>query len=323
MPPKASTANATNWSTSTAKGLSGIFSQSENAWYYKRNLGDGTFGPKEVVQKRPVPAGAGVSDYEGNGLNDYVLQNGALNGYFEMDDLGEWQPFRAFTDIPNIDWNDPNLRSLDLDGDGIADLLITENDCFVWYPSKAKDGFDPTRRVAKALDEEQGPRIVFQEAFQTIFLADLSGSGMTDICRIRNGEVCYWPNLGYARFGAKVTMANAPRFDRPDAFDPARIRLADIDGSGATDIVYLGGQEMAYWINQSGNRWGERQNRARFPNHDGLAQRTGVGFAGQWHLLRGVVVAAAGRGQCTPALHPTDGQDRNGGQPSLPAQRGE
>ncbi len=253
------------WVDLEGEGLSGIFSQSENAWYYKRNLGDGVFAPKEVVKKRPSLAGAGVSDYEGNGLNDYVLQNGSLNGYFEMDDLGEWQPFRTFTDIPNIDWNDPNMRSLDLDGDGIADLLITENDCFVWYPSKAKDGFDPARRVTKALDEEQGPHIVFQEAFQTIFLADLSGSGMTDICRIRNGEICYWPNFGYGRFGAKVTMANAPHFDTPDAFDPSRLRLTDIDGAGPTDIIYLGNGQLSYWINQSGNTWGERKTVPGFP----------------------------------------------------------
>lgn len=253
------------WSDLEGEGLSGILSQMEGAWYYKRNLGDGTFGAKELVRNRPSLAGAGVADYEGNGLNDYVLQNGSLNGFFEMDDLGEWQPFRAFTDIPNIDWNDPNLRTLDLDGDGIADLLLTENDCFVWYASKGKDGFDPARRVSKALDEEQGPRIVFQEAFQTIFLADLSGSGMTDIARIRNGEVCYWPNLGYGRFGAKVTMAGAPQFDRPGAFDPSRIRLADIDGSGTTDIVYLDARELAYWINQSGNRWSERKTVPGFP----------------------------------------------------------
>ena len=41
----------------------------------------------------------------------------------------------------------------------------------------------------------------------------MSGDGLTDLVRIRNGEVCYWPNLGYGRFGAKVTMDRSPRFD--------------------------------------------------------------------------------------------------------------
>ena len=72
---------------------------------------------------------------------------------------------------------------------------------------------------------------------QSIYLADLSGDGLTDLVRIRNGEVCYWPNLGYARFGAKVTMDHAPHLDNPDQFDQKRIRLADIDGSGTTDIL--------------------------------------------------------------------------------------
>ena len=247
--------NRYRWVDLEGEGLSGILSQTEGAWYYKRNLGDATFGPRESVRQRPSLAGAGVADYDGNGLNDYVLQNGLLNGYYEMDSLGEWQNFRAFSDIPNIDWNDPNLRSLDLDGDGIADLLLTENDCWAWYLSNAKDGFGPARRVAKALDEEQGPRIVFQEAFQTIFLSDLSGSGMTDICRIRNGEVCYWPNLGYGRFGAKVTMANAPHFDLPDAFDPSRIKqwtawekveLA-IDAPYVSPVMHLG-KLYVFWV---------------------------------------------------------------------------
>jgi hypothetical protein len=67
----------------------------------------------------------------------------------------------------------------------------------------------------------------------------MTGDGLTDIVRIRSGEVCYWPNRGYGRFGAKVTMDNAPVFDAQDIFDPRRIRLADIDGCGFTDMVYL------------------------------------------------------------------------------------
>ena len=33
-----------------------------------------------------------------------------------------------------------------------------------------------------------------------VFLADMSGDGLTDLVRIRNAEVCYWPNLGHGRF---------------------------------------------------------------------------------------------------------------------------
>src|SRR5262249_28016559 len=75
------------------------------------------------------------------------------------------------------------------------------------------------------------------------------------IVRLRNGEVCYWPNLGYGNFGAKVSMDNAPVFDHPEQFNPAFIELADIDGSGTTDIGYLGKKEFTFWLNQNGNKF--------------------------------------------------------------------
>ena len=93
----------------------------------------------------------------------------------------------------------------------------------------------------------------------------MCGDGLTDLVRIRNGEVCYWPNLGYGRFGAKVTMDNAPWFDDPDQFDQRRIRLADIDGSGTTDIIYLGRDGVRLYFNQSGNRWSDAAAAAPVP----------------------------------------------------------
>ena len=103
--------------------------------------------------------------------------------------------------------------------------------------------------------KKTGPHIVFADAKQTIFLADMSGDGMTDIVRIRNGEVCYWPNLGYGKFGAKVAMDNAPVFDHPDAFNPAYMRLADIDGPAQRILFILGKNKFTCWKNLSGNRF--------------------------------------------------------------------
>ena len=98
-----------------------------------------------------------------------------------------------------------------------------------------------------------------------MYLGDMSGDGSADLVRIRNGEVCYWPNLGYGRFGAKVTMDNAPWFDAPDQFDQKGIRLADVDGSGTTDIIYLGRNGVQIYFNQSGNICSRAKTVSNFP----------------------------------------------------------
>src|SRR4029077_8851054 len=99
-------------------------------------------------------------------------------------------------------------------------------------------------------------------------LADQSGDGLADLVRIRNGEVCYWPNLGYGRFGSKVTMDHAPQFDHAEQFDQRRIRLADIDGSGTTDVIYLHRDGVRLYFNQSGNGWSAAQTLTAFPRVD-------------------------------------------------------
>ncbi len=51
-----------------------------------------------------------------------------------------------------------------------------------------------------------GSTVLAPTRTQSIYLADMCGDGLTEWVRLRNGEVCYGPNLGYGRFGAKVTM---------------------------------------------------------------------------------------------------------------------
>ncbi|MEZ4617943.1 MAG: hypothetical protein R2867_20875 [Caldilineaceae bacterium] len=47
-------------------------------------------------------------------------------------------PFRPFTARLNRDTCDPNLKFVDLNGDGHADVLITEEQAFVWHPRWAR-----------------------------------------------------------------------------------------------------------------------------------------------------------------------------------------
>jgi RHS repeat-associated protein len=241
------------------EGLSGILTEQASGWYYKHNLGNGHFEQAKLVSPKPAFTGLGgqlqLVDLDADGGKQIASFNIEPKGYFELNDDNAWQPYQYFAQLPNVNMGDANTRMIDLDGDGLADLLITEDDVFTWYASAGRKGYTAARKVPKPLDEEQGPYLVFADQQQTIFLADMSGDGLTDIVRIRNGEVCYWPNLGYGKFGTKVAMDNAPLFDAPDAFNPSYLRLADIDGSGTPDIIYLGKNKFSCWMNLSGNRF--------------------------------------------------------------------
>jgi RHS repeat-associated protein len=67
-------------------------------------------------------------------------------------------------------------------------------------------------------------------------------------------------------------MDGSPWFETQDLFDQRRIRLADIDGSGTTDIIYLAHDGVRLYFNQSGNRWSEPQTLSVFPRVDDLDQ---------------------------------------------------
>jgi RHS repeat-associated protein len=278
------------WVDLDGEGISGILTEQAGAWFYKRNLSAlpprdaagvkqpaaARFGTIETIAARPATTLAGghaqFMDLAGDGRLDLVQMEGPIRGFYERTDDANWESFRPFTSWPNVDIRDPNLKFIDLNGDGHADIIVTEDDVLTWYPSLAEEGFGEALHVPKVLDEEKGPRLVFADGTHSIYLADLSGDGLTDVVRIRNGgEVCYWPNLGYGRFGAKVTMDNSPWFDRPDQFDQSRIRLADIDGSGTTDIIYLRNDGVQIYFNQSGNHWSNRVPLPQFPQVDNLS----------------------------------------------------
>ncbi len=284
-----------HWLDLDGEGLPGLLTEQADAWFYKANLSPAGVAP-QGGGGRPARLGASERlavqpnlsltgrpqfvDLAGDGQPDLVTLDHPTAGFYERTSVRGWTDFRAFRSCPTFDPGDPNLRFVDLDGDGHADALVAEHAVFTWYPSLGEEGFGPARHVVKALDEEKGPAVVFADGTQSIFLADMCGDGLTDVVRIRNGEVCYWPNLGYGRFGAKVTMDHAPWFDHGDQFDQRRVRLADVDGSGASDIIYLGRNSVRLYFNQSGNSWSAAQVLTHFPAVDNLTNVAAVDLLG-------------------------------------------
>jgi RHS repeat-associated protein len=270
-------------------GLSGILADWGGGWGYKRNLsplpdpappdggtaGQARFGPLRALATLPsrsdLSGGVRLHDLSGAGRLDLVAFDGPAPGFFKRSANGGWEPFRPFASPPQVDWSAQNLHLIDVTGDGLADILITDDNVFSVYTSEGEAGFASAEQVALPWDEQRGPRLALQDDMQLISFADMTGDGLSDLVRVRHGEVCYWPNLGYGRFGAKVAMDAAPRPGDREGFDPRRVYLADVDGSGTTDILYAGPDGVSAWFNLSGNAFAAPHRLAVFPAADPLS----------------------------------------------------
>lgn len=257
------------WLDLDSEGSPGVLARQGNGWYYKRNLsplsvatdGHAAAAHAQFEAVRPVECtpsladGIQFLDLASDGSADAVQLSEPIPGFYEREPGRGWTDFIPFRSMPRVQWSDTHLRLIDLTGDGHADILIPEDEAFTWHPSLAEAGFGPGLRVPLPVDEKFEPSFLFSNGVESVHLADFTGDGLSDLVRIRNGEVCYWPNLGYGRFGPRIVMDEAPWFDAPDQFDQRRIRLGDIDGSGATDIVYFAREGAYVYFNESGNRW--------------------------------------------------------------------
>jgi len=239
-------------------GLPDVVQSTPVGLRYWRNLGDGVLDrPRSLAQ---VPAdvrldrpGIAFGDTAGDGHVDLIVTSGPLAGFYETTTDGAWATFRRFEHMPSFDVDDANVRLVDLTGDGRSDALQTTAAGLLWFPSLGERGYGPPQRVARLHDLDRFPDLAFDDPGRRVRLADMTGDGLNDIVFVHDGRIEYWPNLGYGRFGPRVTMANAPRFGRD--FDPARLLLADVDGTGCADLLYVDFDRVHVWFNRSGNAW--------------------------------------------------------------------
>lgn len=260
-------------------GLPDVLQTGADGFRYWRNLGNGLLDRPRLLPQIPTgmsldQPGVGFGDMAGNGIVDLLVNTGPLPGFFETTPDGAWKRFTPYETVPGFLPGDPNLRMLDLTGDGRADALLTRDQQFLWFECLGEKGFGPGQGVARIHDLAQFPDVFFDDASGRVRLADMTGDGLTDIVLVHEGRIDYWPNLGYGRFGPRVTMANAPRLN--GSFDPKRLFLVDLNGTGCADLVYVDFQRVHFWFNQSGNAWSERQTIVGTP---GTSDASAVEFA--------------------------------------------
>ncbi|KAF1823158.1 SpvB-domain-containing protein, partial [Dissoconium aciculare CBS 342.82] len=266
-----------SWVDIMGEGIPSVLITSGDEWYLKQNLSAASRSRQSTtvantyelrlsalksIPIRPSLRGQNVSlqDVGANGSLDLLCQDDTTQGFFKSrapesrtgEDLIVWDEFKLFSQYPNFD-SATFVRHLDMTGDGTADALVFANNELMWYRSLGETGYDPPSRVVVAPGTLDSPVVLLSQEDQSIYLADMSGDGLSDLVQIRNGLVRYWPNTGNGTFGEAVHMDASPVFDDDAAFSPTKLYLGDIDGSGTTDLVYNRDGIVTIYLNESGN----------------------------------------------------------------------
>ncbi|MFG6093890.1 SpvB/TcaC N-terminal domain-containing protein [Leptothoe sp. ISB3NOV94-8A] len=246
----------------TGDGLPDFVTSDEFSLSYWRNLGNGQWAAPTPLAgvSTQIQLGAPTvqfADLEGNGTADLLIGSN-LSGYFPNAASADWENpiiYENGFSLP-FDLTDPNLRLVDIDGDGRVDAIYSDSDSFQIFFNRGREGWKQEAQVVRReFNDSEWPNVFFSD--DRIRFADMTGDGLMDIVMVDSGEIFYWPNLGYGNWGARVSMDASPIF--PRNFKKEYLYLVDIDADGSADLVYIDEERdsIQIWLNHEGRYFGE------------------------------------------------------------------
>jgi RHS repeat-associated protein len=220
-----------------------------------RNSGGGRFESAREMEAAPAgislaAPGVELADANGDGRVDLIVSGGTTAGYFSLrGGAFDKRSFRPYRTAPTFALDDPDIRLVDLNGDGVVDALRAGSrlECFFSDPV---DGWRDTRFIDRGT-LQRFPDVSFRDP--RVRVADMNGDGLEDVVLTHDGSFAYWPSRGRGDFGRRVLMKDSPTF--PYDYDPRRLLIGDLDGDLAADAAYVDDQAVWIWINRAGNGW--------------------------------------------------------------------
>lgn len=242
------------------EGLPGFLCRYDQCWYYREPLraasgpDDIGYSPWKALDKFPVanrnkPALQILTDLTGDGRLDWITAQPGLSGFRTLNADRTWAEFKTFTQFP-IEFFSAYSQLGDLAGEGLLSLAVIGPRSVRFYPNNLEDGFEQAEEVPHEPGSDDQLPLFSNVSSELVFLGNLLGSDTTELCRIRHDEIKCWPNLGHGKFG-KGRVLSGPVF-KYEAFDAARVQIADLDGSGAPALIYLKSDGFDIYLNRGG-----------------------------------------------------------------------
>ncbi|WP_252191657.1 SpvB/TcaC N-terminal domain-containing protein [Pseudomonas sp. MG-9] len=241
------------------EGMPGILYCAEEDWHYREPCRvKGTSDEVAYAQWHSLPrlpdrhnaerGRMSLCDLTGDGRLDWLIVEHGIAGFMSLQPGRGWSGFVPFDAFP-LEFSSPQGQLADVMGNGLNDFALIGHRSVRLYANRRAQGFAPPLDVLRGDDDDELP-VISASLSELVAFSDVLGSGQQHLLRIRPNEVKCWPNLGRGRFGKGIVLGNLNL--NAETFDASRLRLADLDGSGAVDVVYLLGDQLQIFMNRGG-----------------------------------------------------------------------
>ncbi|RJG25196.1 SpvB/TcaC N-terminal domain-containing protein [Paenibacillus thiaminolyticus] len=239
------------------EGIPGLLYQDNDHWHYRSPVRGNT--PEGITYDswRPLPhipaksRNGMLMDLNGDGDLEWLLAEPGVAGRYSMNPDKTWSGFVPLQALPT-EFFHPQAQLAHVTGSGFTDLVMIGPKSVRFYAGE-EAGF----KHACEVWQQAGIRLPVErvDKKELVAFSDILGSGQSHLVRIRHDGVTCWPNLGNGVFGAPLALPGFTATERE--FNPEHVFLADLDGSGASDIIYASGDALLIYRNLSGNSFAD------------------------------------------------------------------
>ncbi len=183
-------------------------------------------------------------DYNGDKAIDVISSNGTSTTYWVSDKKGNWHRVPGGVGI-GASFVKDKIRLIDMNGDGLSDAVQIYEGTLRYRKYYGYGRWSDWIKVSV-------PGLTKQHADKAQF-ADINGDGLSDMVVFLGNSIMYFVNRNGLEFSKGQALKTFKGIDIPDSTQNS-IRIADMNGNGSRDIVWISPSGKVTYLELFGTR---------------------------------------------------------------------